>query len=86
MTPLEILVVVVALAIGLWVGYDAERWDRSVNGWALVGALLSVVGLGIWLAVRHQEAERRQAAGEPLPPGMWRWLRLRRRARSLRPG
>jgi len=32
--------------------------------------------------VRHQEAERRRANGEELPPRMRRWLRLRRQARS----
>lgn len=78
MTPLEILIAIVELALGVWIGYDAERWERSVNLWALVGAVLSVVGLAIWLAVRHAEAERRRGAGLPLPPGMWRWLRLRR--------
>jgi hypothetical protein len=77
MTPLEILIAIVELALGVWVGYDAERWDRDVNLWALAGAVLSVVGLGLWLAVRHAEAERRRGAGVALPPGMWRWLRSR---------
>ena len=84
MSPLEILIGVVELAIGIWVGYDAERWERSVNLWSFAGAVLSVVGIAIWLAVRHSEAERRRAAGLPLPPGMWRWLRLRRQERRAR--
>jgi hypothetical protein len=79
-TP-EIVLAVVGLAIGVGVGYDAERWDRSVNAWSLAGAVFSVIGLAAWLLVRHQEAGRRRAAGVDLPPGMWRWLRLRRRER-----
>jgi hypothetical protein len=79
MSPVVIVLIVLGLVIGVGLGYDAERWGRNINGWSLVGALFSVVGLGVWLGVRHQEAERRRAAGLALPPGMWRWFRLRRR-------
>lgn len=78
MSPVVIVVIGVGLAIGVGVGYDAERWGRNINVWSLAGALLSVVALGVWLGVRHQEAARRRTAGLALPPGMWRWLRLRR--------
>ncbi len=82
MNTVEIVLILAGLVIGVGVGYDAERWDRSVNAWSLVGAVLSVIGLAAWLVVRHQEAERRRANGEELPPRMRRWLRLRRQARS----
>jgi hypothetical protein len=78
MSPVVIVLIVVGLAVGVGVGYDAERWGRSINGWSLAGALFSVIALGAWLVVRHQEAERRRAAGLALPPRMWRWLRRRR--------
>lgn len=78
MSPLVIVLVLLGLVIGVGLGYDAERWDRSINAWSLAGAVFSVVALGVWLGVRHQEAGRRRAAGLALPPGMWRWLRLRR--------
>jgi hypothetical protein len=85
-TPIELLVAFVALAVGLFLGYDAERWDRNVNGWTLAGVLLSVIALGAWLSVRHGEARRRRAEGTPLPPSMWRWLRSRRRGGSISAG
>ena len=78
MSPVVIVLVVVGLVVGVGVGYDAERWGRNINGWSLAGAVFSVVALGAWLVVRHQEAERRRADGLALPPGMWRWLRRRR--------
>ena len=78
MSPVVIVLVVVGLVVGVGVGYDAERWGRNIIGWSLAGAFFSVVALGAWLLVRHQEAERRRAAGLALPPGMWRWLRRRR--------
>jgi hypothetical protein len=81
MSPAELVLVVAGLVIGVGVGYDAERWGRSVNLWSLAGAVFSVVALGAWLLVRHREADRRRAAGVELPPGMWRWLRLRRHPR-----
>ena len=81
MNPVELALVVAGLVIGVAIGYDAERWGQNVNLWSLAGALFSVVALGMWLLIRHDEAERRRAAGVELPPGMWRWLRLRRRAR-----
>jgi len=81
MNGVELGLVVAGLVIGVGVGYDAERWGRSVNLWSLAGALFSVVALVAWLVVRHQEARRRRVAGVGLPSGMWRWLRLRRRAR-----
>ncbi|MGA2282675.1 MAG: hypothetical protein ABSH07_03200 [Candidatus Dormibacteria bacterium] len=86
MSPLELTLVIVGLVVGVGVGYDAERWDRNINAWSLAGAVLSVVGLAAWLAVRHQEAERRRAAGEELPPGMGRWLRHRHRPRPISTG
>jgi hypothetical protein len=76
----------VALAVGVFLGYDAERWDRSVNGWSLAGLVFSVIALGVWLSVRHGEAQRRRSDATPLPPPMWRWLRSRRRNRSITPG
>ncbi len=63
MSPVVIVLVVVGLVVGVGVGYDAERWGRNINGWSLAGAFFSVVALGAWLLVRHQEAERRRAAG-----------------------
>jgi uncharacterized membrane protein len=78
MSPVVIVLAVAGLVVGVGVGYDAERWGRNINGWSLAGAVFSVVALGTWLVVRHQEAERRRAAGLALPPGMWRWLRRRR--------
>ena len=84
MTPLEILLSLVELCIAIAVGYDAERWGRSVNLWSLAGLVLSVIGLGLWLYVRHDEAERRRVAGLSLPPGMLSWLRLRRQGRKAR--
>jgi hypothetical protein len=78
MSPVVIVLVVVGLVVGVGVGYDAERWGRNINGWSLAGAVFSVVALGAWLVVRHQEAERPRADGLALPPGMWRWLRRRR--------
>jgi uncharacterized membrane protein len=86
MTPLEFALVIAALVIGVGVGYDAERWDRNVNAWSLAGAVFSVLGLAAWLAVRHQEAERRRLAGEALPPPVGRWLRRRHRAHPVNPG
>jgi uncharacterized membrane protein len=79
---LEIVLILAGLLIGVVVGYDAERWDRNVNAWSLIGAVFSVLGLAAWLVVRHQEAEHRRMTGEELPPRMRRWLRLRRQARS----
>ncbi|MGO8687361.1 MAG: hypothetical protein ACLQT7_09335 [Candidatus Dormibacteria bacterium] len=81
MNTVELALVVAGLVIGVGVGYDAERWGRSVNLWSLAGALFSVVALVAWLLVRHWDANGRREAGVELPPGMWRWLRLRRHAR-----
>jgi ABC-type dipeptide/oligopeptide/nickel transport system permease subunit len=81
---LPVLGLIIALIIGIFVGYDAERWDRSINGWSLAGTVLNVPGLAVWLMVRHGEARRRLDAGEALPPGFFRWLRLRRHARPGR--
>jgi hypothetical protein len=78
MSPVVIVLIVLGLVVGVGVGYDAERWGRNINGWSLAGALFSVIALGAWLIVRHQEAERRRTAGLTLPPRLWRWLRLRR--------
>ncbi|MGA8017054.1 MAG: hypothetical protein WCB85_14165 [Candidatus Dormiibacterota bacterium] len=86
MTPLEIVLCLVELCIAIAMGYDAERWDQSVNLWSLAGLVLSVVGLGLWLYVRHAEAERRRAAGLALPTPMLRWLGLRRRLRRMGAG
>jgi uncharacterized membrane protein len=80
MNPVVIVLIVAGLVFGIGIGYDAERWDRDINAWSLAGALFSVIALGAWLVVRHREAGRRRAAGLALPPGMLRWLRLRRRA------
>jgi uncharacterized membrane protein len=85
MTPIELLVAFVALAVGVFLGYDAERWDRNVNGWSLAGVLFSAIALGVWLTVRHGEARRRRAEGTLLPLSPWRWLRSRRRDRSIAP-
>jgi hypothetical protein len=82
-TPIELLVALVALVVGVFLGYDAERWDRNVNGWSLAGVLFSVVALGVWLSVRHGEAQRRRAGEIPLPLSMWRWLRSRRHNRYI---
>jgi hypothetical protein len=82
MNPMELGLVVAGLVIGVGVGYDAERWGRNVNLWSLAGALFSVLALATWLVIRHEEAERRRDTWQPLPPGMWRWLRLRRQARA----
>jgi len=79
MSPVVIVLIVLGLVVGFGLGYDAERWGRSINGWSLAGAVFSVFALGAWLVVRHQEAGRRRTAGLALPPGMWRWLRRRRR-------
>jgi hypothetical protein len=84
MSPLEIVLCLVELCIAIGVGYDAERWGHSVNLWSLAGLVLSVVGLGLWFYVRHEQAQRRRAAGQPLPPGMLHWLRLRRQSRRAR--
>jgi hypothetical protein len=78
MSPVVIVLIALGLVIGIGLGYDAERWGRSINGWSLAGAVFSVIALGAWLAVRHQEAERRRREGLALPPGMWRWFRRRR--------
>jgi hypothetical protein len=78
MSPVVIVLIGLGLVIGVGLGYDAERWDRNINAWSLAGAVLSVLALGVWLGVRHQEAVRRRAAGLALPPRMLRWLRIRR--------
>lgn len=86
MNSIELAALAISLAIGIGVGYDAERWNRSVNGWSLLATVLSVVGLAIWLVVRHLEADRRAREGLALPTPLWRWLRLRRRRRRLGTG
>jgi hypothetical protein len=70
---------IMALAIGIFVGYDAERWHQPVNRWSLVGVLLNVPGLVLWLVIRHAEAGRRRLAGQPAPPTFLRWVRRRGR-------
>lgn len=138
MTPWMIaLFLGLPLLVGIYLGYDAERWEQSVNGWSAIGALpailaalaalvaflvaflagalhlatgvdpvstaggvfsfanglpavvgslsiaYSLVVLAAWLVHRRGESDRRRAQGRAEPPGMLRWLRIRRQARRL---
>lgn len=72
--PALVVWLLVLTGVGALVGLPAERLVGQVDGYLISGALLLLLGLGAFLAVRHVPGAERDEAQLSVVPAGWRVL------------